>query len=239
MNALIPKTVHMSWKDKSILESTNPLVVEGVKKVIELNPTWQVTIYDDKEVDDYLKDQLEPQHYDLIKDKHIVQKTDLWRLVKLFIEGGVYMDIDRFCDTSFDDLLEENVKWVLPVCRNYDFSHDFMMTTPENPVYNYAASLYVQRLIEGHDNIYFLGPQTYMNAITRVLYGEMIDPDPAPEVFEKIKKILNTSGSIKTPEENPPYDTVIYKKAGLDLDWEAEKRKLYKEFDLKHWTGDW
>ena len=44
---MIPKTVHMSWKDKSILESTNPLVVEGVKRVIELNPNWQVTIYDD------------------------------------------------------------------------------------------------------------------------------------------------------------------------------------------------
>ena len=130
---MIPKTVHMSWKDKSIFESTNPLVVEGVKRVIELNPNWQVTIYDDAEVDDYLKEQLEPQHYELIQDKHIVQKTDLWRLVKLFIEGGVYMDIDRFCNTSFDSLLEEGDKWVLPICRNYAFSHDFMMTAPENP----------------------------------------------------------------------------------------------------------
>jgi mannosyltransferase OCH1-like enzyme len=236
---MIPKTIHMSWKDKSILESTNPLVVEGVKKVIELNPTWQVTIYDDTEVDDYLKKQLEPQHYELIQDKHIVQKTDLWRLVKLFIEGGVYMDIDRFCNTNFDDLLEENVKWVLPICRNYDFSHDFMMTTPENPIYNYAASLYVQRLIEGHDNIYFLGPQTYMHAITRVLCGEMIDPDPEVEVFEKIKQQANASGSIKIYDEDPPYDTVIYKNGALKLDWETEKRKLYKEFGLKHWTGDW
>ena len=118
MNALIPKTVHMSWKDKSILESTNPLVIEGVKKLIKLNPEWEVTIYDDAEIDSYLKEQLEPQHYELIKDKHIVQKTDLWRLVKLFIEGGVYMDIDRFCNTSFDSLLKENTKWVLPLPRS-------------------------------------------------------------------------------------------------------------------------
>ena len=99
---MIPKTVHMSWKDKSILESTNPLVVEGVKRVIELNPNWEVTIYDDAEVDAYLKEQLEPQHYELIQDKHIVQKTDLWRLVKLFIEGGVYMDIDGYRIVKFN-----------------------------------------------------------------------------------------------------------------------------------------
>ena len=236
---MIPKTVHMSWKDKSILESTNPLVVEGVKRVIELNPNWQVTIYDDAEVDDYLKEQLEPQHHELIQDKHIVQKTDLWRLVKLFIEGGVYMDIDRFCNTSFDSLLEEGHKWVLPIFRNYDFSHDFMMTAPENPTYNYAASLYVQRLIEGHDNIYFLGPQTYMHAVTQTLCGEMIDPDPEAEVFERIKQQASTSGFIKVYDEKPPYDTVIYKNGALKLDWETEKRKLYKEFGLKHWTGDW
>ena len=236
---MIPKTVHMSWKDKSILESTNPLVVEGVKRVIELNPNWEVTIYDDAEVDAYLKEQLEPQHYELIQDKHIVQKTDLWRLVKLFIEGGVYMDIDRFCNISFDSLLEEGDKWVLPICRDYDFSHDFMMTAPENPVYNYAASLYVQRLIEGHDNIYFLGPQTYMHAVTQTFCGEMIDPNPEAEVFERIKQQASTSGFIKVYDEKPPYDTVIYKNGALKLDWETEKRKLYKEFGLKHWTGDW
>jgi len=239
MNTLIPKIIHLSWKDKNLLESDSPLVTEGVKKLIELNPEWEVTIYDDAEVDDYLKEQLEPQHYELIKDKHIVQKTDLWRLVKLFIEGGVYMDIDRFCDTNFDNLLEEGVKWVLPICRNYDFSHDFMMTAPKNPAYRYAASLYVQRLIEGHDNIYFLGPQTYMNAVTKAICGEMIDPDPEAEVFERIKQQASTSGFIKIYDEDPPYDTVIYKNGALKLDWETEKRKLYKEFGLKHWTGDW
>jgi hypothetical protein len=113
------------------------------------------------------------------------------------------------------------------------------MTAPENPTYNYAASLYVQRLIEGHDNIYFLGPQTYMHAVTQAFCGEMIDPDPEVEVFERIKQQASTSGFIKVYDEKPPYDTVIYKNGALKLDWETEKRKLYKEFGLKHWTGDW
>ena len=83
MNTLIPKIIHLSWKDKNLLESDSPLVTEGVKKLIELNPEWEVTIYDDDEIDGYLKDQLESKHYALIADKHVVQKTDLWRLIKL------------------------------------------------------------------------------------------------------------------------------------------------------------
>ncbi len=143
---MIPKKVHLSWKTKDLLDSESPLITEGVKKLIELNPNWEVTIYDDAEVDAYLQEQLEPQLYALIADKHIVQKTDLWRLVKLFIEGGLYIDIDRFVNTPLDDLVDEDTKWVVPTCRDYDFSHDSMMTAPQNPAYQVAANLYLERL---------------------------------------------------------------------------------------------
>ena len=90
----------------------------------------------------------------------------------------MYVDIDRFVNTPLDELVDEGTKWVVPTCRDYDFSHDFMMTAPQNPVYSTAAQLYLQRLQEGHNSIYFLGPQTYMHAITLVLTGEMINTDP-------------------------------------------------------------
>ena len=161
---MIPKIVHLSWKTKDLLDSDSPLVQEGMKKLVELNPDWDVQISTDDEVDSYLQAQLEPKIYELIADKHVVQKTDLWRLIKLFTEGGVYVDIDRFVDTPLDELVDKDTKWVVPTCRDYDFSHDFMMTAPQNPVYQMAANLYVQRLQKGHNSIYFLGPQTYMHA---------------------------------------------------------------------------
>ena len=236
---MIPKIVHLSWKDKDLLDSESPLVQEGMKKLVELNPDWDVQISTDDEVDEYLKNQLEPQLYALIADKHIVQKTDLWRLIKLFIEGGVYVDIDRFVNTPLDELVDEGTKWVVPTCRDYDFSHDFMMTSPQNPVYSTAIQLYLQRLQDGHTSIYFLGPQTYMHAITMVLMGEMINTDPGIEVFEKIRETMEAAGFIKTYREDPPYDTIVYRGGTLGLDWEQEKRKFYAESGLKHWSGDW
>ena len=236
---MVPKIVHLSWKDKDLLDSESPLVQEGMKKLVELNPDWDVQISTDDEVDAYLQDQLEPQLYALIADKHIVQKTDLWRLIKLYIEGGVYVDIDRFVDTPLDELVDEGTKWVVPTCRDYDFSHDFMMTAPQNPVYGTAAQLYLQRLQEGHTSVYFLGPQTYMHAITLVLTGEMINTDPGTQIFEKLREKMNDAGFIKTYREDPPYDTIVYRNGALQLNWEQEKRKFYAESGLKHWSGDW
>lgn len=236
---MIPKKIHLSWKTKDLLASESPLITEGVKKLIELNPNWEVTIYDDAEVDAYLQKHLEPTLYALIANKHIVQKTDLWRLIKLFEEGGLYMDIDRFVDTPLDDLIDEGTKWVVPTCRDYDFSHDFMMTAPQNPVYSTAIHLYLQRLQEGHNNIYFLGPQTYMHAITLVVMGKMINTDPGVEVFDRIRETMDAAGFIKTYREDPPYNTIVYREGALGLNWEQEKRKFYAEAGLKHWSGDW
>jgi mannosyltransferase OCH1-like enzyme len=236
---MIPKKVHLSWKTKDLLDSDSPLVQEGMKKLVELNPDWDVQISTDDEVDEYLKDRLEPKLYALIADKHIVQKTDLWRLIKLFIEGGLYIDIDRFVNKPLNDLIDKDTKWVLPICRDYDFSHDFMMTAPQNPVYSTAAQLYLERLQEGHNNIYFLGPQTYMHAITQTLMGETINTNPGKDVFEAIRETIKTASFIKTYREDPPYDTIVYRNDTLGLDWEQEKRKFYAESGLKHWSGDW
>lgn len=236
---MIPKKVHLSWKTKDLLDSKSPLVVHGVKRLVDLNPDWEVTIYDDQEVDDYLKTQLEPQVYALIASKHIVQKTDLWRLIKLYEEGGLYIDVDRFVDTPLNDLVDENTKWVLPTYRDYDFSHDFMMTAPHNPVYRLAAQMYIERMSQGHTSVYFLGPQTYMHAVTQTLTGEMLNTDLGIAAFDRLRDIMKSCGFIKTFREEPPYNTIVYRGENLGLDWEQEKRKFYAESGLKHWSGDW
>lgn len=236
---MIPKKIHLAWINKNLLDSDSPLITHGVKNLIELNPEWEVTFYDDEEIDAYLKEKLDALLYDLIADKHPVQKTDLWRLIKIYTEGGLYTDIDRFCDTPLDDLVDEKTKWVLPICRNYDFSHDFMMSVPFNPAFETCINLYIDRLTRGYNNIYFLGAQTYMHALTASIMGEMINTNPGKDAFDAIKDKLAELEFIKVCEENPPYHTVIYRNGELNLDWEQEKRKLYAEFGLRHWSNEW
>ena len=236
---MIPKKVHLAWKDKDLLNSDSPLIQEGMQKLVDLNPEWEVEISTDEEIDAYLKHHLDKSLYALASQWHPVQQTDLWRLIKMYTEGGVYTDIDRFCDTPLDSLTDANTKWVLPVCRDYDFSHDFMMSAPNNPAYKVAIDFYLQRVVDGYTNIYFLGAQTYMHAITYALLGEMVNTNPGKEVFNTVRKKLESTGFITVYREDPPYHTVIYRGGDNGLDWEQEKRKFYKQSQLTHWSGEW
>lgn len=236
---MIPKTVHATWKSKDILTSNSDMARFGIQRVAELNPNWNVIVYDDNEVDQYLKAVMSPQDYSLIENVHIVEKSDIWRLYKLYLEGGVYIDIDRACNIPFDSLITDETKWVLPTCRDFDFSHDFMMTEAWNPVFAQIIQLYLQRRREGHTNVYFLGPQTYMHSITNTLFGQMINTDPGIEVIEEIRKELEKYPFIITYREDPPQDTFIYRNELSTDDLVALKKQLYADYELNHWTGEW
>lgn len=239
MNELIPKKIHLSWVKKDIADHHSPFIKIGLRNLIDLNPNWELTIYNDQEIDDYLKSNLGASDYCLIGDTKIVEKLDLWRLIKLYQEGGLYCDLDRPHNIPLDNILNENTKCVLPTCVDLDFAHTFMMSAPGNPIYAEAANLILERRKAGSRNVYFLGPQTYMHAVTKVLFGEMIDSNPGSEVFERIRTTIESIPFLKTYREASVGD-LITNKSDLTFDqYELMKRQFYAEFNITHWTGEW
>jgi hypothetical protein len=234
----IPKIAHITWKTKDVVNSQSPLILNGLRNLIDLNPDWNVIVYDDHDIDEYLKSVLNKRDYNLIKDLHVVVKSDLWRQFKLYNEGGLYMDIDRFCNIPLSEILEDGIRCVLPTCLEWDFSHDIILTEPNNPIQAQTIELIMQRRYEGHTNVFFLGPQTYMNAITKVLFGEMIHTDPGVKKFAEMREAMEKIPFIKTYREHPPHDTIIYR-SNDKLDWEKLKKDFYAESNIKHWSGDW
>ena len=228
----------MSWKTKDVVHSQDELIQKGLHNLIALNPEWQLDISTDEEVDAYLQTVL-GSDYALVKDVGIVPQTDLWRLFKLYTEGGLYIDIDRLCNISLNDVLDDTTKCVLPTCEDADFSHDFMLSAPNNPIFANTIDLYIRRRKEGHTNVYFLGPQTYMHSVTYTLLGQIINSNPGPEIFDEIRKYIASTGFIKTYRESPPGDTMLYQEPITAEQWESMKRKFYADNQIKHWTGEW
>ncbi len=134
----IPKIINFSWKDKDIKNNKHPVIQNGLKRMIKLNPGWKVIISDDSDIEKYLKKNLSKKDYTDIKDKHVVEKTDLWRLIKLYNEGGVYHDLDRYCNIPMKKIITKNVKFVLPTHEDFGFTHCFMATAPKNPIFSKA-----------------------------------------------------------------------------------------------------
>lgn len=238
---MIPKKVHLTWKTKDIFNSDSVLIQNGIKNMKDINPDWDIIIYDDNDVEKYLKDKMGDRGYQLIENQHIVVKSDIWRLIKLYEEGGIYTDIDRYFNIPFSEVIDEDTAWVIPTYYDQDFSHDIMISGPGNPVFQSTFELIMRRRSIGHDNVYFLGPQTYMHGITQTLFNEIIDSNPGVEIFQNIRNEINKNPSYKCIREEPPLNTVFYQHKGADelIDWEKHKRNLYKTFDLKHWTGEW
>ena len=65
----IPKKIHLSWKDKGLLDINTPLVINGVKKLSQLNPEWEIEVTDDEGIDKYLRDHIGTSDFQLIKNK--------------------------------------------------------------------------------------------------------------------------------------------------------------------------
>lgn len=235
---MITKTIYMTWKTPEIMASELPIVKHGLRQMIDLNPGWTLSMNYDSAVNSDLEFHLSRHLWEMIKDDHIVTKIDLWRLIMLYEHGGVYCDVDRICDTPLDDIIGEGVSWVLPTCLDHDFSHDFMATAPGNPAMKLAADLYLARRSQGQRSTYLLGPQTYMHAVTETLTSHPIDSGCGPWIMGKLREHIATMPFIATYREQPPYKTILHR-GDVDFDHEKEKRRLYAECGMQHWTGEW
>jgi hypothetical protein len=102
-----------------------------------------------------------------------------------------------------------------------------------------VIKLYFERRAAGHDNVFFLGAQTYMHGITYSLVGEMVNTNPGKEKFGLLREKINDAGFISTYRESLPNDTVIYKGGISTQEWEGMKRSFYANSGVKHWTNEW
>jgi hypothetical protein len=238
---MIPKIVHFSWISEDILKSDHPFPRNTIQKMIELSPGWEFEYTSNEGIEQFLMDRLDKNDYDLIKGCHIVEKSDIWRLMKLYEQGGIYTDIDRLCNISLNEVVLEGVRCVLPTCLDNDFSQDFMCSYPHNPIFIETFKLLMERRKAGYINTYFLGPQTYMHGVTTVLFGKLIDVNPGKEVFSLIRKEVAKHSFIQLYREEPPYSTLIYRpeKPQVSFDHEQMKRDYYSKCNIKHWTNEW
>ncbi|AOM80175.1 glycosyltransferase family 32 protein [Pedobacter steynii] len=104
MNA-IPKKIHLIYKTHHI-----PKEYENFLESIQLHhPEWEITVYDDAEaraiVLNHMPDLLE------IYDQYSlnVQRTDLFRIIVVYLFGGFYLDLDMLCFKSLNPLCQHKL----------------------------------------------------------------------------------------------------------------------------------
>lgn len=232
---MIPKILHVTWPDVEILDDPSPLIQQGLAAFRQLNPTWDIKISTDHDVDRDLRRYLPVRDYDLIAgSKQFVEKCDLWRLIKVYQEGGMYMDIDRLCDTAMHKWLPDHCRFVLLINQTWDFSQDLIISQAGNPLLASVIELNLSRRRQSHRDIYWLGPQTYLHGISQSL-GQEIDTNPGTEAMQELERLAGNIPWITVYRESPPLHTVLYRRGVWEFDYQQEKQKFYQKHLVKHW----
>lgn len=200
----IPKIIHLSYK-KLI-----PSEVLHLWK--SLNPSYKIEFSLDKDciafMDKHFSKKLSTKFESI---KRGAYKCDLWRLCKLYIEGGIYVDVDLVPHIPIDYIIKD--KHSFYSCVSVDkksIFQAFIATPPYNPII-------LACIISFMDN----NPDTYMNGPTYDMYNVLQYIYNEPIISEKLYTIDNIlirinigTSIIQTKEidlyrEMPEYDNII------------------------------
>lgn len=228
----IEKKIHISWKTKDILDLDFTIIKHGIRQLKNLNPEYTFEISDNDDVEKFIKKHLSDNDYYLIKDRNIVEKVHLWRLLKIYHEGGFYMDIDRLCNIPLKNIINSEHKCILPMHYDIDYSQDIMMSSSKNIIFKEAISLNLKRRRDGCTDILSLGPITYFHAITKILLGNQLPRYPSKDNLIKLRSIISNCKYLSTFRELLPYNTLVYRGPSISFD----KAEFYEYCDVNHWT---
>jgi len=200
----IPRKVHIFWPKKTLLEHMElNMVKHGIGHLKELNPTWEFKVYDDADIDQLIQqstDLLPPEELKMLKTAHVVEQSDVARLIILYREGGLYTDVDRWFNKELDPILRNDKlgthlpAMCLPSYMDINFMQSLLCSAPGNNVWKWHLERSTQvRLTGGYtgdkgikalerlpngwlkrNDLFKIGPPVYNDIIfTHVLEGPL------------------------------------------------------------------
>ena len=236
----IPKQIHLSWVDKKILDSNCELIKKGVKKLQTLNPDWDIEVSDDEDINKFIRDNIGKTSWELIKNKKMTEKTDLWRLLKIYKEGGLYIDIDRYIDVPMSEILKEKTVCVIPTFQDIDFSQDFILSHKKSIILEKAISNNLFNRKNGH-NLFYIATISYMHAVSEFLTGKKVNRGHNPDYFNLVRNKLKKSDFFETYREIGPEHHTLFRNINKQFNlqtFEKEKAEFYNKASVTHWNID-
>lgn len=139
-----PKNLFCSFRDRQALDEWASFQSWRV-----LNPDWTVRFYDDGEMENYVRQYLSPEEFaGFMALPKMVAKVDIWRLLILYNEGGLYTDLDVACVKPIDEWVDNPRSEVLLCVDNVvpnNFGQHVLLAKPGNKVMRTALDLAVAR----------------------------------------------------------------------------------------------
>jgi mannosyltransferase OCH1-like enzyme len=114
---MIPKTIWQTYETTS--EELNSKAKDGIETWKNLNPGWSHGYMSGQDREDFFKTEFGGEVFDTYMKLPLgVMKAGLWRFGILYINGGVYADLDTECISPIDSWLDPQYDMVVDIERD-------------------------------------------------------------------------------------------------------------------------
>jgi mannosyltransferase OCH1-like enzyme len=102
---MIPKIIWQTYE--SDYKDLPPLALKCADSWQEKNPDWQYKYVSGKERSDFVLNNFGQEWFAIYNSyKANILRADLWRYMCLYINGGLYSDLDIFCNDSIESFFD-------------------------------------------------------------------------------------------------------------------------------------
>lgn len=173
---MITKIIFQKWETKFL----SPFFIELINRWKLFNPSYNYILHDTNDARNFIKKYFGYRFLNVFdKIKPGAYKADFWRYCILYINGGVYCDIDTYCIGSLDNLIDEDYDLIVPIDLNispdegeHNICNGFIMTKPFNPILLTAILNIVENVENNHipnSLLDFSGPGVLGRSINKEL----------------------------------------------------------------------
>lgn len=185
---IIPLRIAQYWSDPDPPPDLLPLM----RSWQDHHPDHAWRLYDDAAAAGFLAERLPAGILDAYRRASLpAQKADIFRLAWLFLEGGIYADVDDRCHAPLPGLLPAGVGFAGYLEEFGTIGNNLLAAAPGHPVIGRALTLAAQSVNRGDADVVWLatGPGLLTRAFAQIL-GEAEGP---PEVMLRACVLLNRS----------------------------------------------
>jgi mannosyltransferase OCH1-like enzyme len=113
-------------------------------------PTFEFRFCSDEDCAKFIKEHFSAEIYDCYSRLQIgAAKADLWRVLVLYIHGGIYLDIDAAFSWSPESLLGPTQDELFIRAKDGKLTNYFLASAPENPIFKNIADQIVKNIAGG------------------------------------------------------------------------------------------
>jgi GR25 family glycosyltransferase involved in LPS biosynthesis len=224
----IPRNIFQTWCSKEL----EPELLNIRDTMLGKNPGWKYYLYDDAEMESFVRDTYPDIYSSYMKLNQITAKADLWRYLVLYKYGGIYIDMDSSVDESLDTLIKEEDEAILTAEGNPGLYVQWaLIFNKGHPILGHVIDVVVNNIkknIYPTDILKMTGPGAFTKGIER--YHNSLYVHPIPH------NMITHMTDINYSAKGVPYRVYGIDYSGYFSFHHPFYKILYK--NKKHWTEE-